>query len=62
MRVGIGLQERAEGLRDTNDAWPSVFVARGFAQELFDGLVGETCEIGKQGAVSHEEGPEHFAR
>jgi len=58
--VGMGLQERAEGLRDANDTGSSVFVSRGFAQELFDGLVGETCEIGKQGAVSHEEGPQHF--
>src|SRR3972149_7357310 len=60
VRVGIGLQERAEGLRDANDTGSSVFVSRGFRQELFDGLIGETCEIGKQGAVSHEEGPQHF--
>jgi hypothetical protein len=60
VHVGMGLQERAEGLRDTNDAGSSVFVAGGFAKELLDGLVGETCEIGKQAAVSHEEGPQHF--
>ena len=58
--VGIRLQERAKGLRDTNDAGSSVFVTRGFTHELFDGLVGESCEIGEQLALSHEEGPQHF--
>ncbi len=60
MSVGIWLQERTKGLRDTNDARSSFCVARGFAHELFDGLVGELCEIGKQLAVSHEERPHHF--
>ncbi len=58
--VGIWLQERTKGLRDTNDAGSSVFVARGFTHELFDGLVGESCEIGEQFAVSHEERTQHF--
>lgn len=60
VRVGMRLQEGAKGLRDTNDAGSSVFVARGFAHKLLDGLIGETCEIGEQLAVSHEEGPQHF--
>ncbi len=49
--VGVRLSERAKGLRDTNDARSSVFVASGLAHELLDGLVGESCEIGEQLAV-----------
>jgi hypothetical protein len=60
--VGGRLQERAKGLRDTNDAGSSVFIARGFAHELLDGLIGESCEIGEQLAVSHEERPQHFGQ
>ena len=45
--MGVRLQERAEGLRDTNDAGSSVFVARGFAHELLDGLLSESCELGE---------------
>src|SRR3990172_8475916 len=60
--VGVRLQKRTKCLRDTNDARSSVFVARSFAHELLYGLVGESCEIGEQLAVSHEEGPQHFGQ
>ena len=52
--------QRSEGHKRRRLIAESFCVARGFADELFDGLVAESSEIGEQLAVSHEERPQHF--
>ena len=60
--MGMGLQDRAKGLRDTDDAGPSAVVACGFAHQLVDGFIGEPCELAEKLTMSHEEGPQHLGQ